>query len=632
MEKTMYHRLAILLIIATFFFAMPLAAQTVPSSTASGAKTAAISPELLKQIEDSEKEWYEHLANTPVIFEFKHPEGGDVKTREDIIRMHIFDLRQKAENNRVWYEYWKQQGVFARKLVELYDNVINQAGDHKTLAKIKGMYTNRRTGINSWIKLTDDKLKNQDSYLTAIEAEKEAYETRIDALDRAKAISGKSSDPETDESGETGFAANNDKTPSPYEKHKTLLRVYKEQRESQAARALAAKSDGEMTQKLITAANIMVKAQRADIILADTELKIAANQTEFTNGDLKWKNLWKGIYKKVEVKLDKLNKVLMDKKQHIAKLKAEKSYLDALVEIKENRAASIEIQIDEEKGNVFKAIMLTAVNIVMKKGIIVLAYLIGAWIAMLIIRRIGKIIRKRIDDGDDNVMSDMEQRGETLVMVFSSIARFAVVVIVFLLLLDAVGINIGPLMGAFAIFGLAISFGSQNLVKDLVTGFFILLEHQLSISDVVTIDGITGTVEKITLRRVVLRDPAGTSHSIPNSHVGRISNQTHGWARAIVHVGVSYNDDLRKVKDVFNEVGQKMYEDPEWKEKLMEAPSFVGVTELGDSAVVVRVWVKTLPHEQWGVEREMNLRLKLAADKNGIEIPYPHSVVQLDKG
>jgi len=630
MEIVMVYRWAAFFIICLMFFVTPLFAQEEEGGTKEKGKSL-FTPEMEKTIENAEKEWLEHLENTPEIFKFQYPEKGKAKTREDLLRMHIFDLRHKSENNRAWYEYWRQQGLFARELSRLYNDAAEKVRDDKAFAKVKTKYKNRKEGIDSWIKLTEAKLNNQDSYLAAIEVEKEAYETRIDDMAMAKAERGKDVDKEDEKEGSNGLLVSSKDEPTPFQKHKSILNALTGQRDDNKAKSMAAKHDGDMTNKLIEATKIMLKAQKADVKLAELELNIASTQAVLKNGDARWSKLWKSIKEKVEIKIVKLKRVYKEKKGSIARLKAEKSYFLSMVEIKEKRVQSIVTQIEKEKGKSVKALLATALDMVVKKGVIVLLYIIGAYIMMLIIHRAAKIIRKKVDDGDDSIISDNEQRAETLVAVFSSIARFAVVIMAILLLLDTVGVNIGPLMGAFAIFGLAISFGSQSLIKDLVTGFFILLENQLSVNDVVTIDGITGTVEKITLRRVVLRDATGTCHSIPNSQVDRVSNKTHGWARAIIHIGVSYNDDLRKVRDVFNEVGQKMHEDPQWKDQLMEAPGFVGVTELGDSAVVVRVWVKTLPHMQWGVERELNLRLKLAADANGIEMPFPQTVVTLNK-
>ena len=198
-----------------------------------------------------------------------------------------------------------------------------------------------------------------------------------------------------------------------------------------------------------------------------------------------------------------------------------------------------------------------------------------------------------------------------------------VYVATFLLVLDALTVDIKPILGGAAIFGLAISFGSQSLVKDVVSGFFILLENQYAVGDVVSINGNSGTVEKVTLRRTVLRDGKGAVHNITNGSVSSVTNSTQGWARVIVHVGVAYGTDLTKVEDVINQVGEDMYDDPKWSGKLTEKPSYVGVTALGASDVQVRAMFKTKTFQNWGAEREFNRRILAAFEVAGIDIPFP---------
>ena len=200
-----------------------------------------------------------------------------------------------------------------------------------------------------------------------------------------------------------------------------------------------------------------------------------------------------------------------------------------------------------------------------------------------------------------------------------------------LLILDALTVDIGPILGGAAIFGLAISFGSQSLVKDVVTGFFILLENQYAVGDVVEISGSTASVEKITLRRTVLRDVKGGLHSIPNGSISSVINFTQGWARVVHHVGVAYDADLSKVEEVIDKVGDEMYADPEWQDKLDEPPRYVGVVSLDDSAVLLRTMFKTQTFENWGAEREFNLRIKKAFDAAGIGIPFPQMDLHVNK-
>jgi small conductance mechanosensitive channel len=198
-----------------------------------------------------------------------------------------------------------------------------------------------------------------------------------------------------------------------------------------------------------------------------------------------------------------------------------------------------------------------------------------------------------------------------------------------LLVLEALTIDIKPILGGAAIFGLAISFGSQSLVKDVVSGFFILLENQFAVGDVVNINSQSGTVEKITLRRTVLRDVRGRVHNITNGSISSVTNNTQGWARVVVNIGVAYGTDVEKVRDVVNRVGKAMYKDSEWRDKLTEQPTYVGVTAFGESEITIRCWFKTRTHQNWGAEREFNVRLKHAFEEANIEIPFPQRELRI---
>ena len=614
------------LILAGFLFALSFAviAWAQAPETESPA-TPPVDPSILQTAAQMENDWLDHLEKPPKLVRFQWPEGETVDTREDRWRQHIFFLREKSRSNRAWYEYWKRQHALTKTLVESIDSAVATGPDAPSMLSV------RKQGAQAWMDLAADKMTNQDAYLKAIDTEKEAYEVRLDNAVMAQTDREAGSDKGNKTDKETIVLQDAERRPTSFQLHKNRLRSLERQRRDQLEKFADARSDSQFTTQLIQATQILLEAEKADVQLAEREREIARQQATHPNGDATWQTRWQAIFAKVDLKVEKLRKVSEDQADKAAQLEAEKSYFEALAQIKQDRAKDIEKKIALEKKQVFKAILLTAKEIVARKGLMVLGYLLAAYLTLRIIRRASRVVIDRAADDDPDNVSDQEQRAETLVSVFSSLARFAVYVLVLLLFLDALGVNIGPLMGAFAILGLAVSFGSQNLVKDLVNGFFILLENQLSVGDVVTVAGISGTVEKISLRRVVLRDMTGAVHSIPNSEVDKVTNKTSGWGRAIVHVGVSYSDDLRKVREVYNEVGRIMFEDPDWKGRLTEAPSVVGVTELGDSAVVVRVWAKTCPQDLWAVERELNLRLKEASDANGIEIPYPQRVVEIKK-
>jgi small conductance mechanosensitive channel len=184
--------------------------------------------------------------------------------------------------------------------------------------------------------------------------------------------------------------------------------------------------------------------------------------------------------------------------------------------------------------------------------------------------------------------------------------------------------DIGPLLASVGVLGLAISFGAQSLVKDVISGTFMLLEGQFGIGDVVRVTDVSGQVEKITLRTTVLRDSQGVVHIIPNGEITRVSNLTKTWSRAVLDVGVAYKEDVDRVIAVLDELGREFHADPEWGALLVEEPLVLGVEDLGDSAVVIRVSARTLPEKQWDVAREWRRRIKKRFDRENIEIPFPH--------
>jgi len=212
------------------------------------------------------------------------------------------------------------------------------------------------------------------------------------------------------------------------------------------------------------------------------------------------------------------------------------------------------------------------------------------------------------------------------------ILLIALVAIGGMMALTEVGFAIGPIMTGAGILGLAVGFGAQSLVKDIITGFFLLLENQLRVGDVVEIGGKTGTVEAINLRTTVLRDVEGSVHVIPNGSVNAVTNKTRGWARMVLDVGVAYREDVDEVIATLQEVGQSLWDDPDWRPKLLEPAEVPGIQALADSSVNVRIMIKTRPQMQWPVAREMRKRIKHTFDERGIEIPFPHTTFYIGEG
>lgn len=238
----------------------------------------------------------------------------------------------------------------------------------------------------------------------------------------------------------------------------------------------------------------------------------------------------------------------------------------------------------------------------------------------------GRLARREVDDTDPVVKRLREQRGQTVAGLLNNVALMAISVITLLLVLNAF-MDIGPLLATVGILGLAVSFGAQSLVKDVITGGFILMEGQYAIGDVIRVKDQAGLVEKITLRTTVMRDINGIVHIVPNGEITMVSNMTKQWSRAVLDIGVAYKEDVDRVMEVLADIGRELREDEEWGPLIMEDVEIAGVDAFGDSAVVIRVLVKTLPLKQWNVARQFRRRIKIRFDQEGIEIPFPHQTV-----
>ena len=238
---------------------------------------------------------------------------------------------------------------------------------------------------------------------------------------------------------------------------------------------------------------------------------------------------------------------------------------------------------------------------------------------------IGRLVRRDIDTEDPVVKRLREQRAQTIASLLASFALVAVVTVTLLTVLSTFDVEIGPLLASVGVLGLAVSFGAQSLVKDVITGTFMLIEGQFGIGDVVRIGGVAGLVEKITLRTTILRDIDGAVHIIPNGTIDRVTNLTKTWSRAVLDIGVAYKEDIDRVLAVMRDLMREFHEDDQWGPLLVEPPEVAGVQELADSAVIVRITIKTLPLKQWEVAREARRRIKNRLDAENIEIPFPHT-------
>lgn len=268
---------------------------------------------------------------------------------------------------------------------------------------------------------------------------------------------------------------------------------------------------------------------------------------------------------------------------------------------------------------------------VVRNGARVVGIWLLAWLAFRVVRLAAARIEAAADDGDDSVTTLRERRGQTISQLLRSVGR-VVVFVVALLLTFNVFINIAPILAGAGILGLAISFGAQSLVKDVLSGFFILFENQFAIGDVVEVAGKSGVVEKMTMRVVVLRDLQGVMHVVPNSEIKVVSNKTRGWSRAVLDVGVAYQEDVDRALAVVRDEAALFSTDRDWAVQLDGPVEVPGVEDLGDNAIVIRTMIRTQPGSQWNVAREFRRRLKVRFDREGIEIPFPQRTVHVRMG
>lgn len=218
--------------------------------------------------------------------------------------------------------------------------------------------------------------------------------------------------------------------------------------------------------------------------------------------------------------------------------------------------------------------------------------------------------------------------GAQRVRTLSRVLRYALTVILSvvtgLLILGELGIPVAPLLGAAGIAGIAVGFGAQSLVKDYFTGFFLLLENQIRLGDIVEAGGKTGAVEELTLRYLRLRDYAGHVHYIPNGQITVVTNMCQGFAHAVIDLGVGYGEDVDKVIAAMQEIGDQLADDPDYATRILAPLEIAGVDQWAASSIVIRGRIQVAPGEQWAVRREYLRRAKLAFDRMGIEIPFPH--------
>jgi len=261
-------------------------------------------------------------------------------------------------------------------------------------------------------------------------------------------------------------------------------------------------------------------------------------------------------------------------------------------------------------------------------GLKIILIAVAAWILEKVMNRvITNAVRIAVKSGVNLPPEAEKKREDTLIRIFNGAKRIVIITMAFLMILQETGVAIGPILAGAGIVGLAFGFGGQYLIRDIISGLFIILENQYRIGDVININGTGGLVEDISLRMTTMRDLNGTVHHIPHGEIKMVSNLSKRYARVNIDLGVSYSSNLEHVIEVINRTGNELARDPAFRDSIITPPQFLRVDEFADSAIVVKILGDTKPLKQWEIMGEYRKRIKAAFDDEGIEIPFPQRVV-----
>lgn len=257
----------------------------------------------------------------------------------------------------------------------------------------------------------------------------------------------------------------------------------------------------------------------------------------------------------------------------------------------------------------------------------VLLIFVIAWIGLKVIRRLLRKMEQHLlssQKSGTETPGEQAKRVETLVRLVRQAIIVLIWVIVFLLVLREFGVDIGPILASAGVVGVAVGFGAQNLVRDVIAGFFLILENQVRVGDVAIVNGAGGLVESVNFRTIVLRDLSGVVHVFPNGAINTMANMTSEWSAYVFDIGIAYKEDVDRVIQLMRDVGKKLRQDDTFGPLMVDDVEVFGVDEFADSAVIIKGRLRTRPIKQWDVGREYRRRLKYAFDEAGIEIPFPH--------
>ena len=244
-----------------------------------------------------------------------------------------------------------------------------------------------------------------------------------------------------------------------------------------------------------------------------------------------------------------------------------------------------------------------------------------------LINKLKNLLLRRTIHHQEEPDLEAEKRLNTLMGIIRKVTSVLIWSVFIMIFLKKINIDIAPILAGAGIVGLAVGFGAQELVRDFISGFFILLENQIRTGDVAIINGTGGLVEKIELRTITLRDQSGTVHIFQNGKINTIANMTKGWSAMVFDIGVAYKENLNQVMDIMKEVAEDLRNDETFGPKILEPMEIFGLDNFGDSALIIKGRIKTRPIEQWNVGREYRKRLKEAFDLHHIEIPFPHQTI-----
>lgn len=276
----------------------------------------------------------------------------------------------------------------------------------------------------------------------------------------------------------------------------------------------------------------------------------------------------------------------------------------------------------------FQNIYASAVNRLLPAGATIAAIFFSAFIISRFAHAaIVKVVQKVIVTDKGLSKKDRTKRNETLVRVLGGAVKISLWSVAIMMSFSELGLQIGPMLAAAGVAGMALGFGGQYLIRDLISGLFIILENQYRVGDLVSIGDTSGVVEDISLRMTVIRDLDGTVHHIPNGEIKISSNLSKDFARVNINIGISYDADLEKVIRIVDGIGKELATDPQWKDSIISAPKFLRVEEFGDSSVIIKILGETRPSRQWAVAGELRKRIKIGFDREGIEIPFPQRVI-----